>query len=314
MTTQQQTTENFCISATSFSPKKDVSYTKPRVNKSGGKSIGILNKKTNKQLMLSTPLMLTWGANKFVDEATGRVSYDMALQFPSGDYATEETTQFLEAMDAFQSKLKSDAVANSKEWLNKSKMSEEVVDALFHPMLKYSKDKNTGEPDYTRSPSLKLKLDFWDSAFNCEIYDLEQKQIFPSDNESVGPCELIAKGVNVACVIKCGGLWFANGKFGCTWKLEQAVVKPRASYKGRCLINLSSEETQRLKSQKEPEDEEETSVGLELADDSDDEDASAAAVDEPVAAEPVAVVAAEPVAAAPTKTVKKIVRRKKPAE
>ena len=99
MTTQQQTTENFCISATSFSPKKDVNYTKPRVNKSGGKSIGILNKKTNKQLMLSTPLMLTWGANKFVDEATGRVSYDMALQFPSGDYATEDTTRFLEAMN-----------------------------------------------------------------------------------------------------------------------------------------------------------------------------------------------------------------------
>jgi len=317
--TSQQTTENFCINATSFSPEKDVSYTKPRVNKSGGKSVGILNKKTNKQLMLSTPLMLTWGATKFVDEKTGRCSYDMALQFPSGDYSTEQTTQFLDAINEFQSKLKTDAVVNSKEWLNKSKMSEEVVDAWFHPMLKYPKDKNSGEPDYTRSPTLKVKLDFWDSAFNCEIYDLKQKQIFPSGDESVGPCDLITKGVNVACVIKCGGLWFANGKFGCTWKLEQAVVKPRASYKGRCLINLSSEDTQRLKSQKEPEDEEETSVGLELADDSEDEDvaASVVAAEPVVAAEQVVadepVVGGEPVVAAP-KTVKKIVRRKKVAE
>ena len=313
--TSQQTTENFCINATSFSPEKDVSYTKPRVNKSGGKSVGILNKKTNKQLMLSTPLMLTWGATKFVDEKTGRCSYDMALQFPSGDYSTEQTTQFLDAINEFQSKLKTDAVVNSKEWLNKSKMSEEVVDALFHPMLKYPKDKNSGEPDYTRSPTLKVKLDFWDSAFNCEIYDLKQKQIFPSGDESVGPCDLITKGVNVACVIKCGGLWFANGKFGCTWKLEQAVVKPRASYKGRCLINLSSEETDRLQSQKEPEDQDEV-VGLELADDSEDEDDTkpVVVVDEPVVVvdEPVVVVD-EPVVVAP-KTVKKIVRRKKVAE
>ena len=52
-----QNTENFCINAVAFNPSKDVRYTKPKINKSGGKSVGILNSTTNKQLMLSTPLI-----------------------------------------------------------------------------------------------------------------------------------------------------------------------------------------------------------------------------------------------------------------
>jgi hypothetical protein len=268
------TTENICINAAAFNPSKHIRYTKPKVNKSGGKSVGILNSATNKQLMLSTPLMLTWGVQKFIDEKTGKESYDMALQFPSSDYATEQTSAFLKAIEAFEAKIKQSAVENSKEWLNKAKMSEEVVDALFHPMLKYPKDKNTQEPDYTRSPTLKVKLDFYDEQFNCEIYDLKQKMLFPLPESMVSPSELIVKGSNVATVIKCGGLWFANGKFGCTWKLEQAVVKPRSSFKGQCLINLSSEDTERLQAQ-QIDDEEETETALVLAEDSDVEEETA---------------------------------------
>ena len=309
-----QNTENFCISAAAFNPSKDVRYTKPKINKSGGKSVGILNSLTNKQLMLSTPLMLTWGVQKFVDEKTGRESYDMSLQFPNSDYYTEQTSSFLKSIEAFEAQIKQSAVENSKEWLNKAKMSEEVVDALFHPMLKYPKDKNTGEPDYTRSPTLKVKLDYYEQQFNCEIYDLKQKLLFPSptDVES-NPTDLIAKGTNVATVIKCGGLWFANGKFGCTWKLEQAVVKPRSSFKGRCLINLTNEDTQRLQSQPEDDNEEET-TSLELAEDSDVEETESqpVRVEEQVVESVSVSVSQQPDSVPATK--KKVIRRKKETE
>jgi hypothetical protein len=40
----------------------------------------------------------------------------------------------------------------------------------------------------------------------------------------------------------CGGLWFANGKFGVTWKLYQGVVKPAQSLpKGQCHIKLDDQ-------------------------------------------------------------------------
>lgn len=236
------------INATQFNPAKDIKFTKPKVNKSGGKSVGILNSKGG-IVLLSTPLIYTWGMNEFVDDGTGRKSYDLNIQFPNESYPNEQNSKFLENMIAFQNKIKQDAMNNSVEWFNKpkSKFSAEVADALFHPILKYPKDKNTGEPDVTKAPTMKIKVDFYDGDFKCEIYDMKRALLFPNkSNPSItSPLELIPKGINVALIIKCGGLWFANGKFGCTWKLVQAAVKPKASLKGQCLIQMSSEDVDR---------------------------------------------------------------------
>ena len=125
----------------------------------------------------------------------------------------------------------------------------EVIDALFHPMLRYPKDQNTGEPDLERAPTLKVKLNYWDGAFDrTEIYDMDQQMLFGPGKQDPGkgPIELIPKATNVAVVMRCGGLWFANGKFGCTWKLVQAVVKPRPTLAGRCHIQLGAEDRERL--------------------------------------------------------------------
>ena len=56
-------------------------------------------------------------------------------------------------MQAFEDAIKAEAVKNSKDWFGKASMSPEVVDALWTPMLKYPKNKETGEPDYDRAPT-----------------------------------------------------------------------------------------------------------------------------------------------------------------
>lgn len=332
MSSNTESAQAMIINATQFNPAKDVKYTKPKVNSSGGKSIGICNSHTNKSLYLSTPLMLTWGAQQFVDDKTGKVSYSMSLQFPGDDYKTDATDKMLKGIIDFEKKIKEDAIKNSKEWLNKTKMSEEVVDALFHPMLKYPKDKNSGEPDLTRSPTLNVKIGYWDNKFNCEIYDTEQRLLFPNeDTPELGPVELIPKQTNAAVVLQCGGLWFANGKFGCTWKLFQAVVKPRSSMKGKCMISLSTTDKSALNSAVESDNEADdhdipvtaSSATLTVADDSDDEapapvQTQAVKVADPVVVtqspEPVKVaepvVESDPVATPVKKIVKKVVKKK----
>ena len=263
------------INASEFSPASDYKYLKPKINKSGGKSVGILNSETNKALYLSTPLMLTWGVTEFKDEASGRKSYNMSLQFPKEEYATDETTAFLNAMTEFQDKIKADAITNSKEWLNKAKMTPDVVDALFHPMLYYPKDAETGEPNKDKSPTLKIKLDYWDEEFNCEIYDKDHKLLFPVKDGLEGPMELMPKATNVLTVIRCGGLWFANGKFGCTWRFVQSVVQPRSSMKGRCLIKVDKDSAEKLQQQADKDEELNNSgsdVDKTAAQDSDDEE------------------------------------------
>ena len=242
-TTQTQSqSQTLIIDAASFHPETDILYSKPKLNKSGGKAVSIMNARTKKSLYLSTPLMLTWGANQFVDEKTGKKTYDMSLQFPRDD-KTEATEKFLAAMLEMQAKLKTDAMLNSKEWMGKAIKSLDVIEALFHPLLKYSKDPMTGEPDMTKTPTLKVKLNHWDNKFDCEIYDTQGRMLFPDEeNDSITPMDLIPKGSYVAAMLQCGGLWFANGKFGCTWKLVQTVVQPKPSMKGRCFINISGED------------------------------------------------------------------------
>ena len=279
------------LSGVDFTPSTDIKYSKPKVDARGGKSVGIVNTAVNSATYISTPLMLTWGVNKYVDEGNGKVSYDMALQFPNDEYARDDTTSFLNNMIEFENMIKTDATKNAKEWFGKAKMSEDAIDALWTPMLKYPKDKNTLERDLERAPTLKIKIPFWEGDWRTELYDMDQKAIFPDpDGSNVTPQDLIGKGAHVAVVIQCGGLWFANGKFGVTWKLLQGVVKPKETMRGKCHIMLSNEDKERMTASAVKADEEEDDVPTTEVEDSDEDDSVKEEVKEAVAEKPKKVI------------------------
>ena len=310
------------IPGASFNPASDMKYTKPKVNSVGGRSVGIVNSKTSSVLNLSSPLMLTWGVQSFTDDKSGKVSYDLALQFPNEGFETPATKKFLDNMTAFEKKIKEDAIANSKEWFSKPKMTSDAVDALWTPILKYPKNKDTLEADTSRAPTIKVKLPFWDGAWkDLELYDTDMQPVFPDPmNPALSPQDLIAKGSHIAVSIQCGGIWFANGKFGVTWKLFQAIVKPKMSLKGKCHIKLDEEDKTKIVSQVVPtdvdgdadgDDNHHDNVSAVIADDDDEVDdappartASAAA---PAVAKPTPIAAAGGGGDAASK--KKIVRK-----
>ena len=308
------------IPGASFNPLTDMKYTKPKVNSVGGRSVGIVNSKTSTVLNLSSPLMLTWGVNDFTDEKSGKVSYDLALQFPNDGFETPATKKFLANIAAFEKRIKEDAITNSKEWFSKPKMTSDAVDALWTPILKYPKNKDTLEADMTRAPTLKVKLPFWDGQWKeLELYDVDMQPIFPdASNPALSPKDLIAKGSHIAVSIQCGGIWFANGKFGVTWKLFQAIVKPKMSLKGKCHIKLDEEEKTKIVSQVVPTDVDGDADGGEHDHDNvsaiieDDEEEEAAPVRTPSAPVKAAAPAAAPAAAAAggdAASKKKIVRK-----
>ena len=230
------------ISGETFNPSRDIKYSKPKVNTSGGKSIGILNAATNSATFLATPLMMTWGVSEFVDKKTSDKSYSMSLQFPGEEYNTPAISKFRANLAKFEEKVKSDALANQKEWFGKSTMTAEHVALFWTPMLKFAKGEN-GEPDHAKNPTLNVKLPIWEGTWNVELFDPQSRKIFPdANNEHLTPVDLIAKGSHVAVVLQCGGVWFAGGKFGVTWKLFQGVVKPKTTLRGKCHIQLSSDD------------------------------------------------------------------------
>jgi hypothetical protein len=189
-------------------------------------------------------------------------------------------------------------------------------------MLKYPKIKGTSEPDYSKKPTLKLKLPQWQGAWKCEIYDEDGNPLFPNkENHTITPLDYLKKGAMVACVIQCGGIWFTNGKFTVTWKLLQAAVqKPRASISGQCLIKLKPAEREQLKSAAPvQEDEVDETIQAQVEDSDDDEPVPpptpvvVQSVPAPVHVEQVVAEAAVAEPETDTKPKKKIVRKKSDA-
>jgi hypothetical protein len=222
-----------------------IRYMQPKINDRGAKSINIISTQTNRALHISTPLMMTWGISDFTDEKTGESDgkFTISLNFPNEQYKTEATTDFLKKLKEFENQILDDAVKNSEVWFGEE-LSRDVVKHNFFPFIKYSKDKNTKKLDLTKPPSIRAKVPNYDGRWAIEIYDTNQKLIFPCDNDRMTPQDFITKLSKVACVLQCGGLWFGGKGWGVTWKLNQCVVKPQEiiSVYGKCHIALSSDE------------------------------------------------------------------------
>jgi hypothetical protein len=222
-----------------------IRYMQPKINDRGAKSINIISTQTNRALHISTPLMMTWGISDFTDEKTGESDgkFTISLNFPNEQYKTEATTDFLKKLKEFENQILDDAVKNSEVWFGEE-LSRDVVKHNFFPFIKYSKDKNTKKLDLTKPPSIRAKVPNYDGRWAIEIYDTNQKLIFPCDNDRMTPQDFITKLSKVACVLQCGGLWFGGKGWGVTWKLNQCVVKPQEiiSVYGKCHIALSTDE------------------------------------------------------------------------
>ena len=158
-------------------------------------------------------------------------------------------------MKVLENKVLDDACSKSKEWFGKSKLSREVAEAMMYPILKYPKDKNSGELDLSRNPNMKLKLPYWEGVFNLELYDMKGKPLFLPTKEgaegpqgSKTPVDLVPSRTYVKGLVACNGIWMAGGRFGLTWKLIQAQVRPpvRLVGTGVCHIDSDSDDEELL--------------------------------------------------------------------
>jgi hypothetical protein len=305
------------MNAAEFNPKTDITFADPKVNpKTSGKSVGIINNKNKSSLKLRFPLALTWGAQLYADPSSGRESYSMSIQFPGDGYKTPQTDKWLASMTAMEDVVLNHVMANWKKLFNKPAPSKEAAEVLYTRSVKYSRDPNSGEINMTKSPTMKVKLGYWDNKFDCEIYSPDGKMLFSQETHpNSSPVELIPKASQTAVIVQCGGIWFAGGKFGVTWKLLQAVVKPKPTLKGRCLISLTQEDKAVISTQEIVAEEDDNNVtAMVIADDSDEEQEQEAPAPAPAVVKPPVVKAPEPapapVVAAPAEKKKMVVKKK----
>ena len=230
-------------------------YMAPKVNEKGGKSVTLISTQTSRSLHLNTPLLMTWGISDFAnDDGTSDGKFKISINFPNEEYKTEQSEQFLKKITEFQAQIVDDAVNNSELWFGKKK-SKELVDDAFFPFLKFPKmkdanGKSTGVVDYNRPPSMSAKVPYYanENKWDCDLFNTDYNQIFPCEDDSVTPQDLVPKLSKIACTLQCTGIWVGGKGWGLTWKFISGVVKPKLSesIRGKCHIRIDDSEMDKM--------------------------------------------------------------------
>lgn len=171
-----------------------------------------------------------------------RDQYSLEQSFGGAD-VNEQIAMMQRKVGDFDDFLVSAGVKHSKEWFKQPGMTEQVCRAFLTPGLRVPKDKDTGEPTDKWPRTFKLKLTPNEDAsdFNFPIYPISDAKCPDRVSPPTNIQDYVPKGSRVRAILKCGGLWIAAGRFGCTWYVEQLQVEPSERFTGCAFIPTGEE-------------------------------------------------------------------------
>jgi hypothetical protein len=105
-------------------------FQKPRNDTHGNERIHIFNKITNDKLQISSPFMITWGPEDY----KGDNKYTISQMFPTEEYSSTESKDFLFTVQDIQDKVL-DHVINNSEFFFGDKLNPDVIKHQFKPIL-----------------------------------------------------------------------------------------------------------------------------------------------------------------------------------
>ena len=184
-------------------------------NKAGG-NIVYLKYDDTKKILLQTPVMMApFGMSVYTDENTSTTKYSIDLSFKNKDTDSRIST-FHDTMLALDKFMINKGVENSKEWFGK-KMSKEVVEELYRPLVKESKDPSK------YASTIKLKIRSSADNFIMEAFD---------DNKNHFDMKTLTPGCKVRAIVELTSIWFVAKQFGCSLTILQAQISKPEKLQG----------------------------------------------------------------------------------
>jgi len=200
-------------------------YSEVKSLKSGAKTVYI-NYSTGK-LRIQTPVMyLPYGVNEGGYEDKNAKpdplklekkdkKYDITLSF-KGHEENVKISDFLNKVKEIESKIIDDAFDYRQTWFKDDFDNNKAILArLFSPIIKIDKDKTTGKIVGKYPPTIRFKLpyDNENDKFNFNSFNM--------NGETIDLLDIIVKlkGGKCQLIVELNSIWFAGGKFGCTWKV-----------------------------------------------------------------------------------------------
>lgn len=211
-----------------------LTFSEVKQNQHGGKSVYV--NYNDAALVVQTPRMhLPYGMNEepITDSTTGEQTgfkYSTNMSFRGMDRehdASMDTKgranarrlrEFHEMLEAIEKRVIDEGVKNSSTWLGQPKGTPDaVVKVLFNPIIRKSKDPQTGEPNGKYPDTVKAKVGYYGGKFTTEVYGTPPEA--PLDVK-----ENLVKGTVVGTLLKAMSVWFVNGKFGISFLVTQGQV------------------------------------------------------------------------------------------
>lgn len=225
------------VFASNFDATK-LSVSAPRPVGTSGAKQAYVNYEGNK-LIIQTPthMSLPYGLGVLDKAKMGGVGVDYSLDMSLKGYNQEGSPvkAYYDAIKAFDEVIITEAHKNRMSWF-KADHPKEVIRAFYTSSLKFSKDEHGNVKDYP--PTQKVKLRQYEGRFETEFYNTKRQQY---KDEPLN--EIIVKGSQITALIECGGVWFAGGKFGCTWRAKQVMIqKSPEALKGFSFVGVAAEE------------------------------------------------------------------------
>ncbi len=230
-------------------------YSEVKTLASGAKAVYI--NYSSSKLRIQTPVMfLPYGVSEgFEDKKAEKKiekkdkKYNLTLSFKGQDENPKIET-FLNKMKEIEGKIINDAFDNREPWFKDDfDGNKAFVSRLFSPIIKIDKDKQTGKVIGKYPPTINFKLpyDTLNDKFNFQSFNMD-------DNELIDFSEIAVKlkSGKAQLIVELNSIWFAGGKFGCTWKVNAGKFK--------CSVNnsisfIDDSDTEKIKEDEEEDDE-----------------------------------------------------------
>ena len=194
----------------------NISFSQVKVLPSNAKQ-AYLNYDGHSLTMQTASMAVPYGMNVF--DKAGPAKYSVDLSFRGyEDGSNKKVKAFYDAMIALDEYMIDQGVKNSQAWF-KSKLSRDVVQAFYTPIVRIPKDANGNPKPYPPTLKISLKKRNGSDNFDVQAYD-DQKRPY----EGVPLEDLLVKGAQITALIQCTGVWFAGSKFGLSWKAVQVRV------------------------------------------------------------------------------------------
>lgn len=215
-----------------------VTFSTPRVLDNGAKLVYV--NYNNGRFSVQTPWMdMPWKMGVYTEGEYPKYSIDLSFK---GMDESSDLQGFHDKLLELEQKIIDGGVENSRAWLKKNNPPREVVEAIYNPIVKVSKDKETGEPDGKWPPSMKLKVPRRDGTWECKVQDSNGLLRINDSENPVNLEDVLVKNTRVRAIIQCVGLWIASGNYMCQWKLVKAEVEVPEGFSNQDFLEDTDDE------------------------------------------------------------------------